>query len=75
MVKDFLRFPNSELTLTKNEADVSRLARFQPRDKRTAIKQTDLNKPTGRIYTVDALVGRLRQSYDEELKRREKSQR
>ena len=76
MVKDFLRFPNSELTFTsKSGFDVSRLARLQPPDTRSPITQDDLNKPTGRIYTVDALVARLRQSYDEELKRRAQSPR
>ena len=71
MVKDFLRFPNSELTFTqKSGFDVSQLARLQPPDSRSGITQEDLDKPTGRIYTVDALISRLRQSYADELKRR-----
>lgn len=76
MVKDFLRFPNSDLTFTdKSGFDVSQLARLQPPDSRSGITASDLNKPTGRIYSVDGLVSRLRQSYDEELKRRQPSAR
>ena len=74
MVKDFLRFPNSQLTFTqKSGFDVSRLARLQPTNKPQVITQADLDKPTGRTYTVDALVARLRLSYDEELIRREQA--
>jgi hypothetical protein len=74
MIKDFLRFPNSDLTFTKKSSvDVGRYARFQPprNGTLTAPAETDLDKPTGRIYTVDALLARLRQSYDAEVQRRE----
>ena len=72
MIKDFLRFPNSDLTFTdKSPLDVGRLARFTPRDKRSGTPtQADFDKPTGRIYTVKDLVTRLRKSYDAEVERR-----
>lgn len=77
MVKDFLRFPNSELTFAENAPlDVSRLARLEPRNKRSGIPtEADLNKPTGRIYTVQDLLARLRKSYDVEVQRREELRR
>lgn len=67
MIDDFLRFPNSELTFSdKGRLDIQRYVRLVPKDKRN---HTDLDKPSGRIYTVDMLLKRLEQSYQKELRK------
>ena len=73
MINDFLRFPNAEVTFTnKSPLAVSRLERLQPTNRRNGQDKTDLDQPTGRIYTVDALVARLKGSYNAEVIRRKK---
>lgn len=75
MIQDFLRFRNSELSLSsKSPLDISRIARLQPKENRSgAPSEADLDKPTGRLYTVDALVARLEQSYEAEIARRKQA--
>lgn len=72
MIQDFLRFPNADLTFTKKDSPkLSSFARLTPKDKRQGVsKPKDFKKPTGRIYTVELLIDRLKQSYDEEVRRR-----
>jgi hypothetical protein len=71
MIKDFLRFPNSEVSFTRGGTlPFDRLTRLTPPDQR-AIAAADMDKPTGRIYTIAQLVARLRVSYDAELARRQ----
>jgi len=74
MIQDFLRFPNSELTFTENgPLDLGRLVRLQPQINRArGPTEKDFDRPTGRIYTVEALVARLKKSYQAELERRQR---
>ncbi len=53
------------MTTTKGGQNLGRQLGRRPQDK-------DFNKPTGRIYTVDMLISRLKSSYDAEVQRREK---
>jgi hypothetical protein len=74
MIKDFLRFPNSDVSFTKNGTlPFDRLTRLAPPDEQHKITAADMDKPTGRIYTAGQLVARLKVSYDAELARRKKA--
>jgi hypothetical protein len=71
MIKDFLRFPNSDVSFTKSGTlPFDRLARLTPPDQRQRLAAADMDKPTGRIYTGGQLLARLKVSYEAELARR-----
>lgn len=56
------------MTTTQGGRNLGRQLGHSPRGK-------DFNKPTGRIYTVDMLIARLKSSYDAEVERRKKRNR
>lgn len=56
------------MTTTQGGQNLGRQLGHGPRGK-------DFNKPTGRIYTADMLISRLRSSYDAEVERRKQQNR